>query len=154
MSITYGDLIEKSKQVERMHSFRMAALLESAEKLVDEYRGSLAYGDKETHKLVTLGKFLSEEGEEIFLSHANIGDDYRLRFTLFTDLSVDNESRKAIGVPIEMFSYQGRVAVIVGSQKNIEPFIIPSDNSAYSYHQTCIAIKNEVLRLLEAKLAS
>lgn len=149
MNITYDDLVGKQKLLDRKYSERAADLIEGAQKLLEEYRESLVYSGENKAKIAFIGDFVDGKAEFVRLSESHLDENYRLTFNILTDLTVSDLRKVFATVPLTIYKESGRVFVLVGEQYQV-PFIIPNDNSAYSYHQVCLAIKKNISDFLDA----
>ncbi|KYP87076.1 hypothetical protein [Rosenbergiella epipactidis] len=149
MHITYDDLVEKQKLLDRKYSERAADLIEGAQKLLEEYRESLVYSGENKAKIAFIGDFIDGKAEFVKLSESHLDEDYRLTFNILTDLTVSELRKVFATVRLTIYKESGRVFVLVGDRHQAS-YIIPNDNSAYSYQQVCLAIKNNISDFLDA----
>ncbi len=151
MNITYDDLVEKHKLLDRKNSERVADLVEGAQKLLEEYRESLVYSGDHKAKIAFIGELVEGKAEFIKLSEAHLDSQHRLKFSILTDLMVGNAKSRIVSVPLTLFKENGRVVASIEGHQQMS-FIIPTDNSAYSYHQVCLAIKKTISDKLDAAM--
>jgi len=151
MNITYDDLVEKQKFVDRRYSQRVADLTEGAQKILEEYRESLVYHGENRAKIAFIGEVENGEAEFMKLSDAQLDHQQHLAFSIVTDLSHSDGRPHFIAVAITLSARDGKLLAQVGECG--VPFIIPVDNSAYSYHQVCLAIKKTISDRLDSELS-
>lgn len=151
MNITYDDLVEKQKFVDRRYSQRVADLTEGAQKILEEYRESLVYHGENRAKIAFIGEVEKGTAKFMKLSDAQLDDQQQLTFNIVTDLSLSDNRPHFIAVAITLSARDGKLLAQVG--ECAVPFIIPVDNSAYSYHQVCLAIKKTLSDRLDNELS-
>lgn len=151
MNITYDDLVEKQKLLDRKYTERVADLIEGAEKILEEYRESLVYHGDNRAKIAFIGEIENGHAEFVRLSEAHLDAEQRLKFGILTDLSVNDVKKRFAIVELTLSMHEGKIFVLVGGSIGV-PYIIPADNSAYSYHQVCLAIKKNISDRLDAEI--
>lgn len=151
MNITYDDLVEKQKLLDRKYTERVADLIEGAEKILEEYRESLVYHGDNRAKIAFIGEIQNGKAEFVRLSEVQLNEEQRLKFAILTDLSVNEIKKRFANVELTLSMREGKIFVLVGDATGA-PFIIPADNSAYSYHQVCLAIKKNISDRLDAEM--
>lgn len=151
MNITYDDLVEKQQSLNRKYSERVADLIEGAQKILEEYRESLVCHGENRGKIAFIGEFVQGKAEFVKLSEAHLNQDHQLKFTILTDLSVSEQRKSYVAVELTLSMSDGKILALVGQTATI-PFIIPVDNSAYSYHQVCLAIKQTISNMLDDEM--
>ncbi|WP_156994505.1 hypothetical protein [Tatumella morbirosei] len=151
MNITYDDLLEKQRVLDRKYTERLADLIEGAEKILEEYRESLVYHGDNRAKIAFIGEPGNGKAEFVRLSEAQLDAEQRLKFGIMTDLSVNDLKKRFAYVELTLSMHEGKIFVSVGDSVGV-PYIIPADNSAYSYHQVCLAIKKNISDRLDAEM--
>ncbi|WP_258086947.1 hypothetical protein [Xenorhabdus bovienii] len=146
MTVTYVDIRERKKKVEKAQNERINLIYSEAVALVNAYKNSLEIEsdawldfDGIPQPYVMTGLIYGENFRKAGLTSIELSSDYAINFTIATVVDDSNRGGDTVLVNISLFVDDNVVTVIVGNEEQEYPII---DGNLVNI---CNAIKDQVL---------